>query len=46
VPNDRRRPRKLTAASGNLCLCAVVVDVDEGTGRATAIRRLQVHEVE
>ena len=39
-------PRKFTAASGNLCLCAVVVDVDEGTGRATAIRRLQVREGE
>ena len=37
-------PRKFTAASANLCLCAVVVDVDDGTGRATAIRRLQVRE--
>jgi metallophosphoesterase (TIGR00282 family) len=39
-------PRKFTAASANLCLCAVVVEVDEASGRATAIRRLQVREGE
>lgn len=37
-------PRKFTAASGNLCLCAVLVDVDDATGTATSIRRLQVRE--
>ena len=37
-------PQKFTAASGNLCLCGVLVEVEERTGRATAIRRLQVRE--
>jgi metallophosphoesterase (TIGR00282 family) len=37
-------PRKFTAASGNLCLCAVVVEVDGATGRAQSIRRLQARE--
>jgi hypothetical protein len=37
-------PRKFVTAASNLWLCGVVVDVDEVTGRATAIRRLQVRE--
>lgn len=37
-------PRKFTAAAGNLCLCAGLLEVDEATGRARSIRRLQVRE--
>jgi 2',3'-cyclic-nucleotide 2'-phosphodiesterase len=35
-------PTRFEAATGDVRLCAVVVDCDEGTGRARKILRLMV----
>jgi hypothetical protein len=35
-------PRRLEPATGDVRLAAVVVEVDEATGRATRIRRLML----
>jgi hypothetical protein len=35
-------PRKFDVAEGKAILCAVVVDIDEETGKSTAIQRLQL----
>jgi calcineurin-like phosphoesterase len=39
-------PTDFEVASGDVRISATVVDIDESTGRATAIRRLSVNEVE
>ncbi len=38
-----QRPVKFTPASGPVQFCAVLVDVHDATGRATGIRRIQIH---
>lgn len=35
-------PVRLEPASGNLRMCGVIVDIDESTGRATAIQRINL----
>jgi calcineurin-like phosphoesterase len=35
-------PQKLEVAAGNVILCGVLLEVDEDSGRATAIERLRV----
>jgi metallophosphoesterase (TIGR00282 family) len=38
-------PMRFEAATGNVKLCAALIDCDEATGRATAIERLMVDQV-
>jgi metallophosphoesterase (TIGR00282 family) len=38
-------PMRFEAATGNVKLCAVLIDCDEKSGRATAIERLMVDQV-
>jgi len=40
------RPTKFDVATEDVRLCGAIVDVDEATGRATAIRRLEFRESE
>ena len=40
------QPTQFDVATGDVRLCGAIVDVDESTGRATAIRRLVVTECE
>lgn len=37
-------PRKFETAKGPSVLCAVLLEIDEKTGRAASIKRLQIHE--
>jgi calcineurin-like phosphoesterase len=37
-------PSRFEAATGNVRLCAVQIDCDPETGRATAIERIMLHE--
>ena len=38
----RQIPVRLEPATGNLRICGVVIDIDESTGHATAIQRLNL----
>ena len=38
----RQMPVRLEPASGNLRICGVVIDIDESTGRALGIQRLNL----
>jgi 2',3'-cyclic-nucleotide 2'-phosphodiesterase len=35
-------PARFEAANGDVCLCAVIVDCDDKTGRSTGIKRLML----